>query len=670
MRESRQLELAPITVPVEERRVVRERARSRVRLVGGVLAMMLTAVAGRGVQLALDPDERTLSIAAENRWAAVSTQGPRGDILDASGNVLAMSVRAPAVFADAYAMHDRGLDMQQIISGLAEVLEVPAADLARKLSGQARYVRLSTGITPESAAELRRRGLTRARGIIVEENYRRYYPQGTLAAQVLGFVDERGGGITGLERAYDEQLSGSSFVYQQRVNRFGSVVEDWQNDERASQGMRLQTTIDRVVQRSTERALARAVEQFEPVSATAVVIEVSTGRVLAMASMPTFNPNRLEEGDLDYTRNLAMSDAIEPGSVLKPVTLAAALETGVTHLDEVLDTTSPYFIGGARIRDDHAHARTRVPDMIKHSSNIAAAKLAQRVGAERFDAYLKLFGFGEVSGIPTYGEAAGVRHPRHFGPVELATISYGQGLTATALQVASAMATIANDGVRMRPLIVERIVDSTGRTIRAWEPSVAARVVSADTARVVAQAMATVFDEGGTAATLSLPGYRPAGKTGTAYKVKDGRYSATARYASFAGFAPVDDPDVAVVVIVDEPTRGSRYGGTVAGPVFIDVMAETLAHRGVPMDPALLDPPEQEGEPEEPLAVYTPIQLVWEGASWRLPDLHGRSLREVLAGLQGAGLQLKLEGSGTLASQSPPAGSPVQPGDVVQLRFR
>lgn len=669
MNDAHRLHVPSVPIPVEDAGQVRARARGRVRIVGLLLGACLTATTARGVQLALEPDDRTLSIAADNRWAAVSTQGPRGEITDVNGHVLAMSVRSPAVFADPGAMRERGLDVSRIARDLSELLDVPVEELERRLNGKGRYVRLSAGVTPESAAELTRRGLTRARGIIVEENYRRYYPQGQLAAHLIGFVDDDGG-ISGLEREYNELLSGASIVSSARVNRFGALVDPSQGRERAIQGMRIHTTLDRTIQRSLERALEQTMATFEPVSASGVVVEVSTGRVLAMASAPTFNPNRLREGDINRTRNLAVGDAVEPGSVIKPLTLAAAYETGVTSPGERLLTPSPLVVSGVKLRDDHPRKSHTTESMIKYSSNIAAAMLAARLGQKRMDEYLRAFGLGEVTGVPTFGETRGSRHPRRFGPVELATVSYGQGMTASPIQLAMAIATIGNDGVRMKPLLVTKVEDASGRTVQVYDTTVERQVVSAETARAVARAMSTVFDEGGTATEAAVPGYRAAGKTGTALKVKNGAYSKTARYATFVGFAPLDNPDIAMAIVVDEPTRVSRYGGTVAGPVFSTVMSESLQHRGVPMDPNLM--PSEDEDTDLPVVPepYAPVEVAWVGDGWTMPELHGRSMRDALAGLQGLGVHLDIGGSGLLTGQDPAPGTVLRPGDTVALRFQ
>jgi cell division protein FtsI (penicillin-binding protein 3) len=663
----------PIEVSVEAASepfaVVRQRARARIRGVGGLLTVLMFAAGARGLQLAVDPDEKTLAIATDKRWAAVSTQGPRGEILDADGNMLAVSVRTPAIFVDPVYMREQEVDTAWAAAELARILEVPVAEMEQALASKGRYIRLSQGVHPKVVDELVNLGLT-SKGLIIEENYRRYYPQGMLAAQVLGFINADGSAVQGMEEALDELLSGGSRVSQHRVDSRGKVLELEVRDERSIQGNTIYTTIDRAIQRAAERSLAEVMERSVPSWATAAVVEVKTGRVLALASTPGYNPN-LPTGDFDTIRNRATSDAIEPGSVLKPFTMAAALEVGVARADEVLNTHSPYYIGRVPINDDHPHAQLTVSEMVKYSSNIGAAQLAQRVGADGLIQRLRAFGFGDRSGLQVFGESAGRRHPSgRLGPVELATISYGQGVTATALQLAMATATLANGGERMRPTLVDRVEDPYGEVRQEYRPVVVERVVSPETARAVLQAMVMVTEEGGTGTRAAIPGYKVGGKTGTAYKVKDGSYSKVARYATFIGFAPADDPIFAMAIIVDEPTVGSRYGGTVAAPVFAEVIGPALRARAVPPDPTLLAAAVEHDEAVVERPEVDPIRLSWVDGGWRLPDLIGRSMRDVLSSLQGADLNLQVDGTGVLASQDPPPGEVLSPGSVVSLSFR
>lgn len=665
---------------VEPPAFVRERARGRVRMVSGLLAALMLTTAARGVQLAVEPDERTLAIATDKRWAAVTVQGPRGEVLDANGNVLAKSVRTPAVFVDPSTMIERGIDLDEAAAEISAVLDLPVDQVRKALASKGRYVRLARGVHPAVADELRALGLTN-KGLIIEENYHRYYPQGELAGQVLGFVGDAGGGIQGVEASFNDLLQGSELVTQHRVNSTGRVLELENRDERSIHGMTVHTTIDRDLQRSTERALQGVLEKHAPVWAAAVVVEVKTGRILAMATMPGFDPNDPGSQTFEVMRNRVVSDPVEPGSVFKIFTYSAALEEKVTRPDEIIATPSPYPIAGAMIRDDHPHARITAAEIVKYSSNVGSAQLAQRLGQKRMLSYLEAFGFGEATGVQTSHEEAGKRSPPRVGPVELATISYGQGVTATLMQLVMGTAAIANGGVRMRPILVERVEDAYGTVRQAWEPVAEERVISEQTARLVAEAMVHVTDNDGTAPRARIPGYLVAGKTGTAYKVKDGRYSATARYAGFIGFAPADNPELAMAILVDEPTIGSRYGGIVSAPVFSEVIGPELTRRGLAVNPALMTEPAPVGEALVDAVERAPVVLTWvddgaayglphaSGAGWRMPDLSGRDLRGALAGLQGAGLDLQVEGSGLLTYQEPVPGAVVPAGSPVTLRF-
>jgi cell division protein FtsI (penicillin-binding protein 3) len=390
-----------------------------------------------------------------------------------------------------------------------------------------------------------------------------------------------------------------------------------------------------------------------------------------MATAPTFDPNDATSADYALMRNRVVSDAVEAGSVFKCFTYAGALEEGLTRPDEMIETPSPYNVGGAMIRDDHPHGHMTAAEVIKFSSNVGAAKLAHRLGAKKMLGYLEAFGFGEPTGVQVSAEQAGKRSPPRVGPVELATISYGQGVTASVMQLGMAVAAIANGGARMRPILVDRVIDGWGNVRQEWQPTIDRQVVSPEVARMVAEAMERVTELDATAPRARIPGYRVAGKTGTAYKVKAGQYSDTARYAAFIGFAPVDNPEIAMAIIVDEPTVGSRYGGTVAAPVFAEVVGPELRRRNIPIDP--LAPLQIEQPAESPFGevrAAEPVVLAWEESGWRVPDLVGRDLRGVLAALQGSGLDLHVEGSGLLVAQEPSAGAFLPPGSLMRLQFQ
>ncbi len=329
---------------------------------------------------------------------------------------------------------------------------------------------------------------------------------------------------------------------------------------------------------------------------------------------------------------------------------------------------APRSLGGT-IHDDHPHDIVTAAEVVKYSSNIGAGKLALELGPDRLLPVLHGFGFGQQLGIEVHGERAGrVRSADSIRPVELVTTAYGQGVSSTTLQLAIATATIANDGVRMQPRLVRRVEDPWGDPAHLTEPRAAERGLSPATARLVTDAMVSVFDDDGTGTRARVPGYRAAGKTGTAWKVVGGRYT-NARISSFIGFVPADDPAIAIAIVVDEPSVGSRYGGVVAGPAFSSIAAESLPHLGVDPDPDLVEHDADRDAPTQ-LAEPAPLEARWSGRGWELPDLTGRSLRDALVGLQGLGLRIELAGAGRVAGQEPAPGVSVAPGSTVQLSLR
>ena len=589
-------------------------------------------------------------------------------MFDTHGRRLATSVATPNIIVDPAI-----LDVEEVPAlarQLSILLDVPESELRDKMQRDSRYQRLAMRVHPAVAAEVESMG---HRALWAERSSRRYYPEEQLASQILGFVDGNGGGQEGLEASLDDYLRGGEVLLQRRRDRHGLNVDDPTAWGDQNVGMDVHLTIDRQVQRIAERALAGIVERSAPVSATALVIDVATGDILAMANVPTFNPNNLDT-DGAPRRNHAVQDAIEAGSVFKPFTVASAVQEGLVHKDTLIDCEGGgWRIGRTRIGDDHPHGVVTVSEVIKYSSNIGSAKLALQMGAKTFLSYLHDFGFGERTGIPLPGERRGVlRKPDRIKPIELATTSFGQGMTSTPLQLAMATAALANGGTRMKPRLVKRVEDAHGVPEFVQRPSVAKRVVDEATAKEVAEMMVTVTEPGGTATRARVPGYLVAAKTGTAQKVKDGRYSA-ARIGSVMGFVPADDPKLAIVVVVDEPTVGSRYGGTVAGPAWAEIAGGTLRHLGIAPDPALLpqvEPSEAIADVDEVDPSTLDLRMRWNGDGWTLPDLSGRPMREAVASLQPAGFALQVTGSGSVVEQSPAPGTPVPPGGRVSLVLR
>ncbi|MEQ1506069.1 MAG: penicillin-binding protein [Myxococcota bacterium] len=681
--------LPPLEPAIEPADRVRTRAQSRIRGVATMLIALLTVVGGRGAALCLFPAPRTLQAAAAQRWDQVTLRARRGEILDRDGRRLATSVATPNIAVDPYLVEAGEVDA--LAAKVADITGAPFDEVADRMRRKSRYQRIAVRVHPSVARKIE--ALDHP-ALWVEREPRRYYPEETLAAQVIGFVDAASTGREGLEASLDHWLRGESVLLQRRRDRHGTSLDDSTGDAGINEGLTVHLTLDRTIQRITEQALDEIVVHSAPLSATAVVIDVKTGDVLALANVPTFNPNDLAS-DAAPRRNHAVQDAIEPGSVMKPFTVAAAVEYGRVTPDTLVDCEGgSWVVGRSRIRDTHAHGAITIREVLKVSSNIGSAKLALDLGAERLLGMFNAFGFGLRTGVLLPGERTGVlRSPEHIRPIELATTAYGQGVTATPLQLAYALGALANGGVRMRPRLVTRVDDGSGIPDFVQPPAPVGRAVSEATARSVLTMMEGVTEDGGTAIRARVPGYRVAGKTGTAQKVENGRYGA-GRIGSFVGVVPADDPVLSIVVTVDEPTIGSRYGGVIAAPAFAEIAAASLRHLGVPPDPALLHEPDEPETPElgpdgapvvaagpspsVPVAVAVapvpaarvPVRVAADSDGWTVPDLVGRSLREVVASIGPTGLALNLTGSGAVVSQQPAPGHTLPPGGELSLVLR
>lgn len=513
------------------------------------------------------------------------------------------------------------------------------------------------------------------------------YPGRDMAAPLLGYTDSTDAGAAGIEKLLEKELAGDTYRIMQGMDRKGRSVEAGVDETRlARSGHSVRLTIDAAIQHAAESALDKVMISSMPEAAMAVVMDVRTGSILAMATRPGGNPNdgasRVQQ---ELFKNRPAMDQIEPGSVFKPFIAAAALEEGLVTPETMVDCEVGHWtVSGRIIKDDHPKGVISVTDVIKYSSNIGAAKLGFMLGADRTIAYLKNFGFARATGLSLPGEVAGsIRRPDTIRPIELATTSFGQGVTASPIQLVSAVATIANGGERMMPRIVDAVLDRYGEVEVAREARVDRRVISPDTASAIVSMMETVTEEGGTGTRARVEGYRVAGKTGTAQKVENGIYSPTKRVSSFVGFLPAGRPEIAVAVMVDTPTIGSKYGGIVAAPVFAEIGEFTMRYLSVPPEdvpdaPAVV----VEGAPAPPPSVHkpkptlvlseprAPIEVRADGSGgWILPDLGGRSMRSAVAALQSSGIELVLEGAGRLVSQDPVAGVHVGPGERVTLRF-
>lgn len=670
----------------------------RVSEARAVAGMMLVAAAScvLGVRAALlmtVPDER-LEQRADQFQGAKEEHGPRGALYDHQGRLLAYTVSLPALYVNPSAIKDDQLPT--LIPKLAALTGRTEAWLTDHLGVQPNgtklvELRLADGLDPASVRDVTQ-GFRRDQ-LWTQEEPQRFYPGKSAGAPLLGYVDAQGVGAAGLEKVLEKDVRGEVFRRVQVQDRKGRAVDAGVDDDRVSKsGHSVRLTIDSSIQNAAETAMMRAVEASKPQAAMAVVVDVHTGAILAMASWPSGNANDgAARSNQENFKNHAAMDQIEPGSVMKPFIAAAAIEEHLVTPDTMMDCQlGSWVISGKTIRDDHPKGVISLSDVIKYSSNIGAAKLGFMLGAERVLTYLSDFGFARSTGLGLPGEVAGrMRKADTIKPIELATTSFGQGITASPVQLAAAAATLANDGVRMKPYLVDAVLDRFGEVETVRQPQEDRQVISAETAHQVARMMATVTEEGGTGTRARVEGYEVAGKTGTAQKVSGNGYGED-RISSFVGFLPVNAPEIAIAVSVDSPSIGSKYGGIVAAPVFSEIGAFTMRYLGVAPDPTVKykaphlpvdehgNPVDLPPEPEEPVvakvveppAPVPALEVVADGrGGWVIPDLTGRTMRAALAGLDGTGVVLDVQGYGRLVSQSPAPGSPVRPGERVTLRF-
>lgn len=683
--------VAPARVtPVTDVELLAE-SRSRAGGVFVVLAIVMALLTVRAGWVMGVPDERLERHGREQFRFAVELRGRRGAITDRQGRVLAATVNLPSLYANParIAAPEVEARLAAITAATGKEVDWVRARFAKKNGRLLQEVKLGASLDPDAAKAIVA-GLPRDQMWLKEEPVR-VYPGRDLAAPLLGFTDVFDDGAGGLEKILNKELSGDTLRVLQEKDRKGRVLDGGIDAERAGNaGHSVRLTLDASIQYAAERALDEVMAVSQPEAAMAVVMDVHTGAILAMASRPGGNPNDGESrARQENFKNRPAMDQVEPGSVFKPFVAAAAMEEGLVRPETMMDCEmGNWAIGSKAIHDDHEKGVISITEVIKYSSNIGAAKLGFMLGADKTLQYLRDFGFGRSTGLGLPGEVVGVmRSAATIKPIELATTSFGQGVTASAVQLVAGVAVLANGGMRMAPRLVDAVLDRHGEVEMVREPREDRRVVSEKTAQSISRMMETVTEEGGTGTRARVAGYRVAGKTGTAQKVENGVYSPTKRISSFIGFLPADRPEVAIAVMVDSPTVGSKFGGIVAAPAFSTIGAFTMRYLGiapdapgtvVPRAPGMPAPLEgalaaARAEPLKPLAFTSqlpggPVEIAASAnGSWVVPDLAGRSLRAAIAALAPAGVDLHVEGSGRVVSQDPLAGTLLAPGERVVL---
>lgn len=550
----------------------------RLYLLVGMLCFWVLAIAARLVQLQILDYGEFAQRAQRQQQRTIEVAPKRGAIYDRNGQELAMSVRVDSVFAVPSEIPDQAT----AATLLANVLGADPDDILTRLKSSRAFCWIARKLDAPTSERIRALNL---RGIYFQKESKRFYPNRELAAQALGYVGLDDEGLGGIERSYDTELRGAPgkmlISLDARRRWFGRVERE------PEPGESLVLTLDEKIQYIAERELEAAMAQTHAEAGTVIVQNPHTGEILALASRPTFNPNTFQKAPQAALKNRAVSDVYEPGSTFKIVTLAAALEEKLAQPDEVIDCQmGSITVSGVRIRDHKPFGMLTVPQILIYSSDVGAIKLGLRLGEERFDRYIRAFGFGSQTGVELPGETRGLTRPvSRWSKVSIGAISMGQEIGVTPVQLVSMVSTIANDGVRMPPrLVVEATAPGTPLQNVAFHPGDGRRVISPLTAAEMKKAMQRVVLEG-TGRRAILDGYTVGGKTGTAQKIDPATrtYSRWKHVASFAGFAPINNPAVTVAVILDSPV-GPHEGGQVAAPVFQRVAQQVLAYLNVPHD--------------------------------------------------------------------------------------
>lgn len=533
--------------------------------------------------MVLDHDK--LSKRAAQQYSGQKTVRPqRGVIWDRRMREMAANLEVKSLYAVPSKIDDtRGMTRQ-----LAPLIKLSSKKLNRTLLSKKDkdFIWLARQMDAGDASRVNEMSARMGyEGLGFLEESKRYYPKGHTASHLIGFTNIDNKGIAGLELLYNDYLKGEgTSVSVKRDARGNRLTGEFMA---GIPGDNILLTIDEGIQYIVERELAAAIKEWEAKAATAIMMDPRTGEILAMANRPTYDPNDAGSSDLQARRNRAITDLFEPGSTIKCVLAAAALEEKVVELDEMFDVSKGYIMaGGKPIRDVHRHEILSFQEVIQKSSNVGSVQVGLRLGSEKYYEYIRNFGFGEKSGIDFPGEARGIlREPAQWSGTSLAALSIGQEIGVTPLQILRVYATIANGGRLMKPYIVSDIISPAGEVVKRVVPTIERQVVSRDTADTVKEILKMVVEEGGTARKAYVKGNLVAGKTGTAqiFDPKAGRYSSDKYVSSFVGFVPADDPKLALIVVVYEP-KGRSYGGVVAAPVFKNIIEHTFSYLDVPME--------------------------------------------------------------------------------------
>ena len=594
-------------------------------------------------------------------------QSPRGTIYDRNGRPLAMSVVTKSLYADPKMIKQSPSEVAELI---APYVTMSKEDIVKSLQEDTAFVWIDRMMEPEKSKAIAQLIEDKnLEGLNFVEESKRYYPNGNLAAQVLGFVGTDDKGLDGLEMVLDDELKGGiqkELVATDRKGNaiFGSVLSKYLPDK----GKSVTLTIDASIQFIAERALDKAMEDTGAKHASVIVMDPKTGEILAMANRPTYDPNHYSQGSEEDFKNIAVTNLYEPGSTFKPIIASAALASGKWKLDQVYNDKGSFAANGHVMQNwnGEGYGPVRLIDILKFSINTGMAEIGTTTGADILSKYVRNYGFGSKTGIELPGEGDGILYnPDDMSKLDVATMSIGQGIAVTPLQMVRAFGALSNGGAMMKPHIIKSYSNSQGDVTSTTETSVVGQPVPAETAKTIVDILEKEVSEGGGTKAM-VEGYHFGGKTGTAQKLdtKHGGYLDGQYIASFIGFGPVEDPKFVVLVVIDDPQKGSYYGSQIVAPVFKDIVSQLV--RYYQMSPYV-----KESTPVAVKAANTlPEPKPGSDGSVTLPNFTGFTYGEVRDWLHKAGLAFKPDGTGTATSQDESSGTTVQAGTAITVHFR
>ncbi|MCP5464031.1 MAG: transpeptidase family protein [Deltaproteobacteria bacterium] len=645
--------------------------RIKISLIFTLFIAFFSVICLRSYQLQILGNAKLNDLAKAQYHKKLTIKPKRGTIYDRNGDVLALDVMVTSIGIHPHLILDA--QRNELISLLVKHTSRPKKEILQKLKSKRKFEWIERRIAASDGEKIEDK---RFKGVQVVREYRRFYPNKHLAGQLLGAVGYDAKALAGLELSYDHFLRADATAKEVQRDARGRFFSTSDSLEKSHD---VYLTLDRNVQSITEQALLKAAQKHKPKSAYAIVTDVDTGDILAMANYPSFNPNVYWKYPQKYWKNHAVLDTFEPGSTFKTVLMAAALQSGEVKIsDRFFCENGSYRVKTNIIKDDHPKGWLDVKGILKVSSNIGVTKIAQKIGPEQFYNTIKGMGFGEKIDIGFVGELAGsLRHYKTWKDIEFSNIAFGQGLAVNGIQMAGAYGAMVNGGWYVKPSVVKRVVDHHEQEDVLIEDNEPVQILDQNVSDDLRAMLHSVTQEGGTAPQTHIDGYLSGGKTGTAqiFDLEKRAYADHAYMSSFLGFAPLNKPKYLIYVVFNTPKENGYYGGVVAGPVFKEIAEKSLAYAGITPEFKTHDP--KNTKPENKLSVaelnsvlklrFRNIEKDFEAK--RVPDLRGLSLRKVHELLGDQGLSLKTSGSGVVVKQSPQPGSQFKQGQSLFVKL-